>query len=184
MLGAVSRLGHGPEAVPMEAVRNFVESLLESYSVQTAAVASHTDPWSCVFCSSVLEDPVSLVCGHSCCKKCMMRDITGVCRKCKTKFTPVEEDPIDIEPYIKVTVLVSSLVTKYWHKDLEAIKLRGEGNRLYQRGSVKESIEKYRGHQAESGRSSQLRQPVQRFLQARQLRGGSGGRQQVRRAEA
>lgn len=143
MLGAVSRLGHGPEAVPMEAVRNFVESLLESYSVQTAAVASHTDPWSCVFCSSVLEDPVSLVCGHSCCKKCMMRDITGVCRKCKTKFTPVEEDPIDIEPYIKVTVLVSSLVTKYWHKDLEAIKLRGEGNRLYQRGSVKESIEKY-----------------------------------------
>ena len=35
------------------------------------------------------------------------------------------------------------LVKKFWSKDLEAIKLRNAGNRLFLRGSVQESISKY-----------------------------------------
>ena len=58
-------------------IKNLVDSLLDYYSEQSATVTCHTGAWSCVFCSSVLEDPVTLICGHSCCKKCMLRDVTS-----------------------------------------------------------------------------------------------------------
>jgi len=80
ILALVSRLSKN---LPMEAVKNLVESLLESYGPQSATVTCYTDPWSCVFCSSVLEEPVTLTCGHSCCKKCMLRDVTSVCKNAK-----------------------------------------------------------------------------------------------------
>ena len=99
VLGMVTKIY---KDLPMEAVKNLVDSLLDSYSVQASKVSCYTDPWSCIFCSSVLEDPVTLICGHSCCKKCLLRDITGLCKKCKLKYVPIEEDPIDVEPYIKV----------------------------------------------------------------------------------
>ena len=140
ILTLVSKLNKN---LPMEAVNNLVERLLETYSPQSATVSCYTDPWSCVYCSSVLEEPVTLTCGHSSCKKCMLRDVNSVCKKCKVKYLPVEEDPIDVEPYVKVNVVVSGLVTKYWSRELESAKLRAEGNRLYQINRVEDSIKKY-----------------------------------------
>jgi len=140
VLGVVSKLCI---ELPMEAVKDLVESLIESYSSQASSVSVYTDPWSCVFCSGVLEDPVTIICGHSCCRRCFMRNFNNTCRKCKAKYEPPEEDPIDIEPYIKVNILISELVKKYWSRELEAIRLRGEGNRLYQRDAVSESVAKY-----------------------------------------
>ena len=66
-----------------------------------------------------------------------------MCKKCKVKYTPVEQDPIDVEPYVKVNVSVSELVNKYWSRELEATRLRAEGNRLFQRECVEDSIRKY-----------------------------------------
>lgn len=88
--------------LPMENVKFLVEDLLQNYSLDASKVSCSTDPWSCVFCSSVLEEPVTLTCGHSCCKKCLLRDLSTVCKKCKAKYEPIEEDPIDVEPYMKV----------------------------------------------------------------------------------
>ena len=79
-----------------------VDDLLQNYSGEARKVSCSTDAWSCVFCTSVLEDPVTLLCGHSTCKRCLLRDLTTVCRKCKVKYEPIEEDPIDVEPYVKV----------------------------------------------------------------------------------
>ena len=79
-----------------------MDDLLQNYSQEARKVSCCTDPWSCVFCTSVLEDPVTLTCGHSTCKRCLLRDLTTVCRKCKVKYEPIEEDPIDVEPYVKV----------------------------------------------------------------------------------
>lgn len=129
--------------LPMENVKLLVEDLLQNYSLEVSKVSWSTDPWSCVFCSSVLEEPVTLTCGHSTCKKCLLRDLTTVCKKCKVKYEPIEEDPIDVEPYVKIDILVSELVKKFWSKDLEATKLRNLGNKLFQRGAVEESIAKY-----------------------------------------
>lgn len=140
VLGVVSKL---TSDIPMESVKELVESLVEKYSAQAASTSFYIDSWSCVFCSSVLDEPVTLTCGHATCKKCLVRDITGVCKKCKTKYAPIEEDPIDVEPYIKVCILTSELVGKYWSRELESTRIRSEGNRLFQRGCVEESIQKY-----------------------------------------
>ena len=140
VLGVVSKLC---KDLPMEEVKDLVDNLVNNYEDQATLVSCYTDPWSCVFCSCVLEEPVTLTCGHSCCKKCLMRNISSLCKKCKSKYEPPEEDPIDIEPYIKVNILVGELVKKYWSRELESIKLRVEGNRLYQRDCLSDSIIKY-----------------------------------------
>merc|ERR1712013_110874 len=56
---------------------------------------------------------------------------------------PIEEDPIDEAEYIRVSILVTELVNKFWSKELDAVKLRNEGNRLYSRGQVSASLAKY-----------------------------------------
>jgi len=93
-----------------------------------------TDPWSCCACASVLVEPVTIHCGHSYCKKCILKDLSETCKKCGNKYTK-ENDPN--------AIIVGDLVDKYWANDLKAIALRNEGNRIFQRGDTKTSIEKY-----------------------------------------
>ena len=42
-----------------------------------------------------------------------------------------------------MSILVTELVSKFWGPELEAVKLRNEGNRLYSRGQVSASLAKY-----------------------------------------
>ena len=89
-------------SVPMESIQDLVDSLIDSYSGHANKKTWHTDPWSCIFCATVLVEPHTLLCGHSCCKGCLLKDLTGICKKCGTKYDPIEEDPIDEAEYIKV----------------------------------------------------------------------------------
>jgi len=129
--------------VPMESIQELVDSLIDSYAGQAGLKSFHTDPWSCIYCATVLVEPVTLSCGHSCCKKCLLKDLTRICKKCGSKYDPIEEDPIDEAEYVKVSILVTELVSKFWSPELEAVKLRNEGNRLYSRGQVSASLAKY-----------------------------------------
>jgi len=129
--------------LPMESIRELVDNLIEAYSGHAYKKTCYTDPWSCVFCATVLVEPVTLACGHSCCKKCLLKDLTGVCKKCGNKYEPIDEDPIDEAEHVKVSILVSELVSKFWFLDLKAVSLRNEGNRCFQRGDVPTSLEKY-----------------------------------------
>jgi len=130
-------------SLPMESIRELVDSLIDCYSIHTSKKTCHTDAWSCIYCATVLVEPVTLACGHSCCKKCLMKDLTGVCKKCGSKYEPIDEDPIDEAEHIKVSILVSELVNKFWTLELKAVSLRNEGNRLFQRGEVTASLDKY-----------------------------------------
>jgi len=130
-------------SVPMESIRELVDNLIDAYSGHASKKTCHTDPWSCIYCATVLVEPVTLACGHSCCKRCLMKDLTGVCKKCGSKYEPIEEDPIDEAEHIKVSILVSELVNNFWTPELKAVSLRNEGNRLFQRGEVTASLEKY-----------------------------------------
>ena len=38
----------------------------------------------------------------------------------------------------QTSIIVSDLVKKFWSKELSAVDLRNEGNKLFQRGEVKE----------------------------------------------
>ena len=41
------------------------------------------------------------------------------------------------------SIIVSELVRKFWSKELAAVELRNEGNKLFQRGEVEASIQRY-----------------------------------------
>lgn len=131
-------------AFPLETIQDLGNGLIDFYSEHIGKTTQHTDPWSCAFCATVLVDPVSLgACGHSVCKKCLLKDLGGVCRKCGMKYEPVDADPVDEEAHVKVTILVCELVAKYWDKELKAVSLRNDGNKLFQRGDVAASLAKY-----------------------------------------
>lgn len=99
---------------------------------------------SCCICATVLVDAVTLgSCGHSVCKKCVLRDLSSACKKCGTAYEPFNTDPMDEESNIKLSILVCELTNKYWEKEKQAVQLRNEGNKLFQRGDVGASLVKY-----------------------------------------
>lgn len=151
-------------SLPMEVVREVGDSLIKHYSSRKQQGQQHTfssDPWSCCICATVLVEPVTLPCGHTTCRKCLLKDISGICRKCGAKYQPIDSDPMDDECNVKVSILVSALVVKYWTPELQAVEHRSEGNRQFQRSEVAQSISSYtaalekspRDHLASSNRS-------------------------------
>merc|ERR1711992_527111 len=50
---------------------------------------------------------------------------------------------MDEESNIKLSILVCELTDKYWEKEKQAVQLRNEGNKLFQRGDVEGSLLKY-----------------------------------------
>jgi len=127
-------------------------------------------PWSCPSCSGVLVEPLTLPCGHSYCKKCLMRiaksNVTAneaSCKKCGAKWFPLMSKPehdlleivdpqgSDIIPstvtsavqMLKVNVLVNTLCQKYWGPDLEAVKLRLDANNSFARGNLQDAVDIY-----------------------------------------
>merc|ERR1712130_320959 len=127
-----------------DVIQEFGAELIDFYSVHIGKGSFHTDPWSCCICGTVLVDAVTLgSCGHSVCKKCVLRDLTSACKKCGTAYEPFNTDPMDEESNIKLSILVCELTNKYWEKEKQAVQLRNEGNKLFQRGDVEASLVKY-----------------------------------------
>merc|ERR1711992_349366 len=58
-------------------------------------------------------------------------------------YEPFNTDPMDEESNIKLSILVCELTDKYWEKEKQAVQLRNEGNKLFQRGDVEASLVKY-----------------------------------------
>jgi len=127
-----------------DVIQEFGAELIDFYSVHIGKGSFHTDPWSCCICATVLVDAVTLgSCGHSVCKKCILRDLSSACKKCGTAYEPFNTDPMDEESNIKLSILVCELTDKYWEKEKQAVQLRNEGNKLFQRGDVEASLLKY-----------------------------------------
>merc|ERR1712079_4979 len=125
-------------------IQEFGAELIDFYSVHIGKGTFNTDPWSCCICATVLVDAITLgSCGHSVCKKCVLRDLSSVCRKCGMAYEPFNTDPVDEESNIKLSILVCELTDKYWEKEKQAVQLRNEGNKLFQRGDVEGSLLKY-----------------------------------------
>merc|ERR1712212_968847 len=131
-------------SVSTEVIQQFGAELIDFYSVHIGNGSFNTDPWSCCICATVLVDAITLgSCGHSVCKKCVLRDLSSACKKCGTAYEPFNTDPMDEESNIKLSILVCELTDKYWEKEKQAVQLRNEGNKLFQRGDVEASLVKY-----------------------------------------
>ncbi|CAB4066538.1 LON peptidase N-terminal domain and RING finger protein 1 [Lepeophtheirus salmonis] len=71
------------------------------------------DAWTCSECWSVLQEPITLKCGHS-----------------------VPSSP-------NLNVLVNDMAHKYWDSELKAVELKNEGNKKFKRGNLHEALEAY-----------------------------------------
>ena len=79
-------------------------------------------PFSCPMCDFVLSEPVTLLCGHTYCKKCLVKWKPNACKVCKKRMYGYEFDSA------KVNVLVSGLVKRWWQPELSAENCRLKGN--------------------------------------------------------
>ena len=79
-------------------------------------------PFSCPICDFVLSEPVTLLCGHTYCKKCLVKWKPNACKVCKRRLYGHDFDSV------RVNVLVSGLVKRWWQPELDAEAHRLRGN--------------------------------------------------------
>jgi hypothetical protein len=68
--------------------------------------------FSCPICIDVLKNPITIVCGHSFCEKCLIRSLTS-CPLCKAKFSPYEK---------RINIQMSKIIQDLRNLKLEEIK--------------------------------------------------------------
>lgn len=80
--------------------------------------AFQKDSFLCPHCMGFLYEPLTLSCGHTYCKMCAINGTTKACLVCNT--TNDTSAP-------EINVLISSLLEKWWSKEMKGISLRTEG---------------------------------------------------------
>lgn len=118
------------------------------------------DPFSCPSCSGVLNDPVTIACGHTFCRQHVMSNTANVslCLKCKAPWRREEPRLIVSETGelkrhqstpeqdlkdIATNTLINNLVHTYWSPDLTAIELRNKANKAYSERKYEEALVLY-----------------------------------------
>uniref|UniRef100_A0A8C7DU60 LON peptidase N-terminal domain and ring finger 3 n=1 Tax=Oncorhynchus kisutch TaxID=8019 RepID=A0A8C7DU60_ONCKI len=98
------------------------------------------DAFTCKICYGFLYEPVTLLCGHCFCKKCLDREKMPVC--CKECNDSRHTKLNDVDNY-RVNVVLSNLLLKWFPSQLLAVNLRREGNGLYSDKIMDAALEKY-----------------------------------------
>ncbi|XP_054852792.1 LON peptidase N-terminal domain and RING finger protein 3 isoform X2 [Eublepharis macularius] len=91
----------------------------------------------CRKCQGFLCEPVSLLCGHTFCKRCLERDRE---KAAACGFCPAGESGAR---RLRVNVVLSNLLAKWFPRQVKASQLRHEGNRLYKERKLQAALQKY-----------------------------------------
>uniref|UniRef100_A0A8C6SFU8 LON peptidase N-terminal domain and ring finger 3 n=1 Tax=Neogobius melanostomus TaxID=47308 RepID=A0A8C6SFU8_9GOBI len=89
---------------------------------------------SCPLCRSFLWEPVTLPCGHSCCKRCLEGERPPVCGTCQGGMAAEGH---------RVNVVLSGLLSRLYPRLEHAGRLRREGKRLHSERREEEALAKY-----------------------------------------
>ncbi|NWW41552.1 LONF3 protein, partial [Panurus biarmicus] len=102
-------------------------------------VSREWDVFRCRKCQGFLFEPVSLPCGHTFCKKCLERD-----RAPESRCVLCEEAGGAVAgQLLRVNVILSNLLTKWFPCQVKASQLRHEGNLLYKEKKLQAALQKY-----------------------------------------
>ncbi|KAM6253329.1 LON peptidase N-terminal domain and RING finger protein 3 isoform 2-T2 [Porphyrio hochstetteri] len=162
LLGRADALAYGGrlhEALPLyqlasrhqqlraEQLEKLVECLAQSVRIKEGLPAAGSgapqprewDVFRCRKCQGFLFEPVSLPCGHTFCKKCLERDRAAEsrCVLCK------EEGGAAAGQLLRVNVILSNLLAKWFPCQVKASQLRHEGNLLYKEKKLQAALQKY-----------------------------------------
>lgn len=109
-----------------------LESVMNAYS---PPVKSYSGVFICVICDGVLNQPTTTMCGHTFCRKCLLKDVSRTCRKCGQKLNGNSS--------LETNILIKALVEKLWSGKLVAGQLREEGNELLHRNELDVAVDKF-----------------------------------------
>lgn len=110
-----------------------LESVMNAYG--SPPVKNYNSVFICVICECVLRQPTTTMCGHTFCKKCLIKDASRTCRKCGQKLNGNSS--------LETNILVKALVEKFWSGELVAGQLRDEGNELLHRNELDAAVAKF-----------------------------------------
>ncbi|XP_026676755.1 LOW QUALITY PROTEIN: LON peptidase N-terminal domain and RING finger protein 3 [Diaphorina citri] len=105
------------------------------------------DDLACGFCFGLLINPVTVQCGHTFCKKCVVT--RKECSLCNTALgnvggrSPNRHSNLLGNVRFEPNVMIKTLVEKWWSKELNAAKLREQGNGLFDKGFIDAALIKY-----------------------------------------
>ncbi|KAJ7415198.1 LON peptidase N-terminal domain and RING finger protein 3 [Willisornis vidua] len=129
-----------------EQLEKLVECLAQSVRIKEGLPAAghpaaprEWDVFRCRKCQGFLFEPVSLPCGHTFCKKCLERDRApeSRCVLCK------EAGSAAAGQLLRVNVILSNLLAKWFPCQVKASQLRHEGNLLYKEKKLQAALQKY-----------------------------------------
>lgn len=107
-----------------------------------AAAGSGYEDFSCRMCLSFLFEPVTLLCGHCFCKKCLERERKEKVRPVLCKECGDSSRGADVQSY-RVNVVLRNLLAKCFPSLHQAGRLRREGNGLYAERRMEAALERY-----------------------------------------
>ncbi|XP_073417086.1 LON peptidase N-terminal domain and RING finger protein 3 [Dendrobates tinctorius] len=91
---------------------------------------------TCKECQGFLYEPVTLPCGHTFCKRCLESHRTSPCRLCR-------EAQGGTELHYRVNVLLSTIIAKWFSCEVQAARLRHEGNALLGESKLQDALDRY-----------------------------------------
>lgn len=125
--------------VKPERLFQLVNGLTQTINIEGDCCRSRDDDGAsvlqCGICSGILSDPVTVPCGHSFCKLCLEKQEAKKCVHCSEPFAFVS---------LRINVMLQDILRKSFDKELEATRLRLEGNKLHRKKQSLKAIEKYR----------------------------------------
>ncbi|XP_051558444.1 LON peptidase N-terminal domain and RING finger protein 2 isoform X2 [Myxocyprinus asiaticus] len=99
------------------------------------------DLFSCPICKCLLTDPTTLVCGHTFCKRCVKDDVVKECKSCCLK-TNKSLRVFNVDE-LRVNVIVSGLITKWFDSESKARRCWLEGETLWKKNDLANAIQKF-----------------------------------------
>ncbi|KAI7798123.1 LON peptidase N-terminal domain and ring finger 1, like [Triplophysa rosa] len=103
-------------------LRNF-KKLKESLTNTEPNWTKQDSEFDCPGCFSFIGEPVTVICGHSYCKRCLQQSAFSKCKLCSEDIRTRPEEP-------RLNVIVSGLLEKWFPEDIERTKCIGKAESL------------------------------------------------------
>ena len=132
----------------LELLANAMRNFHEEFQSDVPEKKNFRDLFLCDACEEIMFQPLVLSCGHTYCKRCLVKreseNYIEHCYKCgnisakrKWHFSKSTLNSL------KQNVCLNSILEYCFKKELQSIQLRLEGNKLFLEKNYKEAEEKY-----------------------------------------
>jgi len=133
--------GKFTKEVRKQVVGTFCSKVIEVCSTTEASMKGSVlklGEFTCPMCFGNVREPVTMICGHTYCRKCLSKEVQGMqCKICPVKFTPAQIGNT------RPNVVLMDLANKCLPSAGALASLRNEGNELFSANKHKEAVQKY-----------------------------------------